>query len=48
MSSPKIHIIGIGDDGLDGVTSPARLLVEQADLLVGAESTLAKLPKLKG
>jgi len=48
VSSPKIHIIGIGDDGLDGVTAPARALVEQADLLVGADSTLAKLPALKG
>lgn len=47
MSTNKIHIIGIGDDGLEGVISPARQLVEQAELIVGAESTLAKLPKLK-
>ncbi len=46
MSTSKIHIIGIGDDGLEGVISPARLLVEQAQLLIGAESTLARLPKL--
>ncbi|HVX12952.1 MAG TPA: precorrin-6y C5,15-methyltransferase (decarboxylating) subunit CbiE [Pirellulales bacterium] len=42
----KIHIIGIGDDGLEGVTSAARQLIEQAELLVGAEYTLARLPKL--
>lgn len=46
MSNNKIHIIGIGDDGLEGVISPARQLVEQAQLLIGAESTLARLPKL--
>ena len=39
---PKIHIIGIGDDGLDGLTSPARQLIDEAELLVGAEATLAK------
>ena len=37
----------MGDDGLDGVTSPARQLVEQAQLIIGAEATLAKLPRLK-
>ncbi|HWB09225.1 MAG TPA: precorrin-6y C5,15-methyltransferase (decarboxylating) subunit CbiE [Pirellulales bacterium] len=42
----KIHIIGIGDDGLDGLTSAARQLIERAELLVGAEHTLARLPKL--
>jgi precorrin-6Y C5,15-methyltransferase (decarboxylating) len=46
VSTSKIHIIGIGDDGLEGVISPARQLVEQAQLLIGAESTLARLPKL--
>lgn len=40
----KIHIIGIGDDGLDGVTARARSLIEGADLLLGAESTLALVP----
>jgi precorrin-6Y C5,15-methyltransferase (decarboxylating) len=36
-----IHIIGIGDDGLDGLTAHARRLIEQADLLLGDEPTLA-------
>jgi precorrin-6Y C5,15-methyltransferase (decarboxylating) len=44
VSENKIHIIGMGDDGLEGVISPARQLVEQAQLLLGAESTLAKIP----
>jgi precorrin-6B C5,15-methyltransferase / cobalt-precorrin-6B C5,C15-methyltransferase len=47
VSENKIHIIGMGDDGLEGVISPARQLVEQAQLLVGAESTLSKLPPMK-
>jgi precorrin-6Y C5,15-methyltransferase (decarboxylating) len=40
----RIHIIGIGDDGLDGVAAGARRLIEQADLLVGAEETLRLVP----
>lgn len=43
----KIHIIGIGDDGLAGVTSPAKLLIDEAQVLVGAEATLAQVPKSK-
>src|SRR5262249_3356156 len=41
----KIHIIGIGDDGLDGITSQARRLIEEAELVLGAETTLKLLPK---
>jgi precorrin-6Y C5,15-methyltransferase (decarboxylating) len=41
----KISIIGIGDDGLDGVPAAARKLIEAADLLIGAERTLALLPE---
>jgi precorrin-6B C5,15-methyltransferase / cobalt-precorrin-6B C5,C15-methyltransferase len=40
----KIHIIGIGDDGLEGVTSHARALIEAADVVLGADSTLALVP----
>ena len=36
----KVHIIGIGDDGLDGATEAARRLIEQADLLIGSEQTM--------
>lgn len=43
-TSEKIHIIGIGDDGLDGLTVAARQLIDQADLLVGADYTLARVP----
>lgn len=43
-SGSKIHIIGIGDDGLEGTTRAARNLVEEAELLVGADHTLARVP----
>lgn len=43
----KIHVIGIGDDGLDGVTAAARRQIEQAALLVGSERTLALVPASK-
>jgi precorrin-6Y C5,15-methyltransferase (decarboxylating) len=42
LSDEKIHIIGIGDDGLEGLTSQARTLVEEADLLIGEEAVLPK------
>jgi precorrin-6Y C5,15-methyltransferase (decarboxylating) len=41
MAAPKINIVGIGDDGLEGLTSSARLLVEQAELLVGPKHALS-------
>jgi precorrin-6Y C5,15-methyltransferase (decarboxylating) len=43
-AAEKIHIIGIGDDGLDGLTSPARRLIERAELLMGDEPTLELAP----
>ncbi|HKD35755.1 MAG TPA: precorrin-6y C5,15-methyltransferase (decarboxylating) subunit CbiE, partial [Pirellulales bacterium] len=43
-ATEKIQIIGIGDDGLDGLTAQARRLIERADLLIGDEATLALVP----
>src|SRR5262245_62922098 len=37
----KIQIVGIGDDGLEGLTSAARQLVEKAELLIGARPLIA-------
>jgi len=37
MNTPWLHVIGIGDDGLDGLTSAARSLIAQAELLVGGD-----------
>lgn len=42
-SSAKVHIIGIGDDGLEGLTGVAKQLIQQAELLIGAENTLAAM-----
>ena len=47
MSANKIHIIGMGDDGLAGLTSAARQLVDDATLLIGPDSALAKIPASK-
>lgn len=41
MPASKINIVGIGDDGLDGLTTSARQLVEQAELLVGPKHALS-------
>jgi precorrin-6Y C5,15-methyltransferase (decarboxylating) len=41
LPAEKIHIIGIGDDGLDGLTTMARQLVENAELLIGSEQALS-------
>ena len=40
----RVHIVGIGDDGLDGLAAATRQLVEQADLLVGDDLTLSLVP----
>jgi precorrin-6Y C5,15-methyltransferase (decarboxylating) len=39
----KLVILGIGDDGLAGLTEPARRIVTAADLILGAPSTLTLL-----
>ncbi|MHB8970009.1 MAG: precorrin-6y C5,15-methyltransferase (decarboxylating) subunit CbiE [Pirellulaceae bacterium] len=36
----KVHILGIGDDGLEGLTRGARSLLDQADLVIGSAQTL--------
>jgi precorrin-6Y C5,15-methyltransferase (decarboxylating) len=45
-NSQIIHIIGIGDDGLDGLTAPARRLIEEAELVLGDEPTLSLVKSL--
>src|SRR6266481_3741999 len=43
----KVHIIGIGSDGLGGLTARARELLLAAEVVFGPEGTLALLPELK-
>ncbi len=40
----RIHIVGIGDDGFEGLTGQARQLIQQAEVLIGAQSTLDQIP----
>jgi precorrin-6Y C5,15-methyltransferase (decarboxylating) len=40
MMASKIEIVGIGDDGLEGLTAAAKQLVERAELLVGTRQSL--------
>jgi precorrin-6Y C5,15-methyltransferase (decarboxylating) len=44
----KLVILGIGDDGLAGLTEAARRLVMSADLIMGAPSTLALVVSAPG
>src|SRR5262245_4460930 len=48
MPSSKVHIIGVGGDGLRGVTAAARELLQAAELLLGSDNALALVPELKG
>lgn len=47
MATQKVQIIGIGDDGPEGLTAAARKRVETAELLIGARQSLAALPASK-
>jgi len=43
----KVHIIGIGDDGIEGLSAGARSLLEQAELVVGPPATLTLIASLE-
>ncbi len=42
----KIHIIGIGTDGIGGLAGKPRELLQSAELILGAEAALALVPEL--
>jgi len=42
-----IHVIGIGDDGLEAVPASVRKTIADADVLLGTERTLSLVPELK-
>jgi len=44
VTEPWLAIIGIGDDGLAGLSGAARALIENAELIVGGERHLALVP----
>ena len=37
MSDAWLHIVGIGEDGMDGLTAEARALVGDAEVIVGGD-----------
>src|SRR3954447_9391733 len=43
----RIHIVGVGSDGLAGLTSRARELLQAADVILGSEQALAAVPELR-
>jgi precorrin-6B C5,15-methyltransferase / cobalt-precorrin-6B C5,C15-methyltransferase len=45
-SEPKIYIIGVGSDGLAGLTARAQELLLSADLVLGSDGTLGRAPEL--
>jgi precorrin-6Y C5,15-methyltransferase (decarboxylating) len=46
LPSP-IHVIGIGDDGLEAVPASVRQIIDKAELLLGTDRTLALVPTSK-
>ena len=44
-AAPWLSLVGIGEDGLPGLTAPARALVDDAEVLIGGERHLAMLPQ---
>jgi len=45
-AEPRIYIVGVGSDGLSGLTARARDLLRGADLVLGSDHTLGLLPEV--
>jgi precorrin-6B C5,15-methyltransferase / cobalt-precorrin-6B C5,C15-methyltransferase len=46
-TEPRIHIIGVGPDGLSALTTRARELLTAAEVVFGSEQVLAFVPELR-
>jgi precorrin-6Y C5,15-methyltransferase (decarboxylating) len=46
-AEPKIHIIGMGSDGMAGLTTRARELIAGADLVLGSDHALGLVPEAR-
>jgi precorrin-6Y C5,15-methyltransferase (decarboxylating) len=46
MSAPWLHIVGIGEDGLDGLTAATRAVVEAAEVIIGGDRHHALAPQI--
>lgn len=42
--TPWLAVVGIGEDGLDGLGRAARTLIDRAEVLIGGERHLALVP----
>src|SRR5439155_12742163 len=47
VAEGRIYIIGVGSDGVAGLTARARELLTAAELVLGSEQTLGLVPELK-
>jgi precorrin-6B C5,15-methyltransferase / cobalt-precorrin-6B C5,C15-methyltransferase len=45
--SAKIHVIGVGDDGLEAVPASVRAVIDKAEVLLGTDRTLSLVPESK-
>jgi precorrin-6B C5,15-methyltransferase / cobalt-precorrin-6B C5,C15-methyltransferase len=45
VAAERVSIVGIGDDGIEGMTGQARRLVEAAEVLLGPETCRGLLPE---
>ncbi|MEO1618985.1 MAG: precorrin-6y C5,15-methyltransferase (decarboxylating) subunit CbiE [Planctomycetota bacterium] len=43
--SSKIYVVGMGDDGFEGLTGHARSLIDSVDQIVGSTALLSSLPE---
>ena len=46
MSAPWLHIVGIGEDGMDGLTAATRAVVEAAEVIIGGDRHHARAPAI--
>ena len=46
--SARITVVGIGEDGLDGIGTDARGCIDAAEILLGGERHLALVPERGG
>jgi precorrin-6Y C5,15-methyltransferase (decarboxylating) len=47
VTEPRIHVIGVGSDGLAGLTGRARDILAHAEVVFGSAHTLALVPELR-
>lgn len=46
MAEERVYVVGVGGDGLSGLTERGRQILRSADLVLGSEPTLKLIPEL--